>query len=354
MSHTQATSSDFSELKFLADRAYDKENQALISSLSAPNKPTLSASPAHFDSVSQAPETGLGEQLDGSDSLLNLESPNTGLVNNFGDSDTKSLIAIIGMVLALQAKSNSQYWSNLWQQATTSMNQAVALAPMIYTQVTQSYQEQSNQTQDEANSAFAQGMTNSVTAGLSILIGGMAGASMASDEPKNPASQFKNQLEDDTDESVGASASKNKEIAQDDEEAIQNLNKNTKTDSDVKVTDKMSRSMNSGRFMKGLSKVFEALQKAQAGIQIVQSMGGAANNFIDNHYKSDIASIQIKIGQYEGLSKELEQFASYYQSSFQRAEDLRSGSQNNIDTAMQILKSIADTMTQTTQSMFRG
>src|SRR5262249_53230319 len=36
-------------------------------------------------------------------------------------SQQEGLISIIGYVLALQAKSNSNFWSTLWQQATTSM-----------------------------------------------------------------------------------------------------------------------------------------------------------------------------------------------------------------------------------------
>jgi hypothetical protein len=348
MSNTTAASSDVSELKILADKAYFAESQALISSLSASPKRPLNALLSRDSLNKAAAEKSDSESFDSI--LLSLSDPIASLKSELGDRDNKSLIALIGKVLALQAKSNSQYWSTLWKQGTTSMNQAVALAPMIYHQVTQSYNTQADQTRLEASSAKYQAIAKGVTAGLMIGIGAMSAYSLSNEEPKNPASQFKNQTEDDDD--ITGAGSKENSALNDDVRAIQDANNST--DEEPKITDKASRSINQGRFLKGLGFLFKALEKAQGGIQLVNALGGAAESAIDSHFKSKIADKQQLVGQFEATSKELEQYSQYYNQSFQRSEDLRGGSQNNIDTAMQILKSIADTLTQTTQSMFRG
>ena len=87
------------------------------------------------------------------------------------------------------------------------------------------------------------------------------------------------------------------------------------------------------------------------------SMGlsqGIQGAFVDSSYKSDIASCQKQQGQYDAVSKEIEQITQYYNQNTSRYEDLRGAAQQNLDYAMNIFKSASDTLTQTTNSMFRG
>lgn len=95
------------------------------------------------------------------------------------------------------------------------------------------------------------------------------------------------------------------------------------------------------------------LKVAQAG-QTMQMLAHGSTSIVESQYQSKQAEKQQEEGQAQALNKESEQYAQFYGQSFSRSEDLRQGGQQNIDYAMNILKSAVDTITQTVTSMFRG
>ncbi len=258
-----------------------------------------------------------------------------------GSSNT-SIVALLGTVLALQAKCNSNYWSTMWQQATSSMQLSISMAPVIAQNVIANWNHQADMTDQEASMAKQDGMFALGSAGVSFAMG-CYGAFTAEEDTAANAGATKTTEGSDVAESAASNAKG---------ELNENLDENTKS-----WTSKVKRGLKamkngSGKATKGL---FKALEKtAGFGQFSMAASNGMAQYFVDSPAKTQIALSQRAAGAADAASKIGEQYSQYYNQSFSRTEDLRQGAQQNINYAMEVLKSASDSVTQVSISMFRG
>ncbi|MCH9626868.1 MAG: hypothetical protein S4CHLAM2_04990 [Chlamydiales bacterium] len=275
------------------------------------------------------------------------------------EGKTMGLIAIIGEVMALQAKSNSNFWSTMWKQASTSMMMQVKFAPVIAKAIKCSYEAQAQSTQAQATSARLTGTINLVMFGATVVIGtymglrdetGESGPSQndakATEETAQAGADAQSaELEESGNNEKIAEQRQNDELA--DEVRAQETNGKK---AQIKGAFKKMQEIG-GKGPKLLSTILTKFSHVSSGMTMLANGG---SSLVDAQYKSIQSEKQEEEGQAQALNKESEQYAQFYGQSFSRSEDLRQGGQQNIDYAMNILKSSVDTITQTITSMFRG
>lgn len=276
------------------------------------------------------------------------------------DGQTLGLIAIIGEVMALQAKSNSNFWSTLWNQASEGMNLEVKFAPIIGNAINSSYMAQSAATQAQADMAKEDGLINLFMFGGAMFMGAVSEVTSEADDaadPKNPNTLAKLGDDDDENERLSSDSSGNP--------AEQTVRQEEQTENDVTETINKEnkswkgRATRTGKIVKDVGgKAYKRLGNIFGkGMQYSMSMDalnrGITGYFVDSKYQNLKAVNEAYEGQAQALSKESEQYAQFYGQSFSRSEDLRNGAQQNIDYVMNILKSAADTISQTVTSMFQ-
>lgn len=263
-----------------------------------------------------------------------------------GDNDQPGLIAIIGKVLALQAKTNSNFWSTMWKQASTSMMTQVKFAPIIGEAIVDQYNAQSAATDAQSSQAMFSGITNLST--FVITLGVAYKIPDAVDTPTNPEGPpveakteglTPSEPEPDTPEAA---------LNQQTDEII-NKNKLTGSERFEAFTEEAGKVMTRGGAWMG-----KYVPKFMQAVQGTAIMSQASTGFSDSHYQGLQAAQQKIEGQAAAVSKESEQYAQFFGQDFSRDEDLRQGSGQNIDYAMNILQQAANTITQTVTSMFRG
>lgn len=273
------------------------------------------------------------------------------------DEDTPGLIAIIGKVLALQARTNSTFWSTLWKQASESMMMEVKFAPIIGAAIKAQYTAQAAETQARADQSLADGTTN-----FFMFVGSIGmGFALSGEEPPEPSSN--DPASEYGDEGVGANEQNNIEDGMGENE-LDNAENTNNNEMDKTTNNEESsfsrRAKKVGKWMWGKAgkvktKLTATFGKGMLAAQLTGQLSqGITGWFIDAPSQAKQAVQQGIQGQQAALSKESEQYAQFYGQSFSRSEDLRQGSGQNIDYAMNILKSAADSITQTVTSMFRG
>lgn len=330
--HTEEVAVSQASLEAKGEQRSERAKKRLANAQGQPAAATARnpASPVSVPIALQTPSQYLNSQLIG------------------GDGD-HSLIAIIGLALTLQAKENSQFWSSMWQQATMSMNTAVGFAPQIYHNIVAKYTGQSDQLKAQADSSFYQGMVQVAAGATLIVLGGMEGYKVAN-EPSEPSAK----LVDETAEGTGAAAENEANGLEGAAEDVENDMVNE--ENQLSTTERLGRKLSGLKSVGGkkIGSILKVLDRVSRKSQMISIFTEIPNKFIDNNYKGVESSALMASGQADANAQQMEQYAQYFNQNFNRSEDLRGGSQNNIDTAMQILKSISDTMTQTTQAMFRG
>lgn len=258
------------------------------------------------------------------------------------------LISIIGAVLCLQAKSNSNFWSTLWKQASQSMMMEVKFAPIIGNAIKSQYDAQSAATQSQSDQAKNEG-------GISLAMFGVGCAMAAYSEFKDPENPL-NQDED-------SITSKDETMTpKTDAEATATERTNQQTDKLVSENDKSwaDRAKRVGKWIldkgkAGQKRFSNLLTKGSQQIMMMQMLSdGTTKFFVTSKYQAQQALYQSQEGGSAAVSKEAEQYSQFYGQDFSRSEDLRQGSQQLLDYGMNILKSTADSITQTSTSMFRG
>ncbi len=324
--------------------------------------------------------------------------PYAGVQGTDGDgNDNMSLIAIIGMVLALQAKTSSQYWQNLWKQASESMNMQVNFAPIVAKAIKSSYDAQVSATQNEAKGALGAGISQIVAFGLSIGGGAFStykglGSEQIKEDAKNieelgeeaPAAaegvgEEEGFLQAGNNEAKANSDANNSETAavaarsdaQEKEELEKVAARKAKgkapaadevagpPDNPLDPEEKVY-SSRATKLKNALSKVFTSKNvtamyenSLRAG-QLAGMLGQGSQQIIQAQYQSKAALFRGIQGQAEALKSLSEMLAQYYGQNFSRANELTSGAQQSIDTVMNILNSASQAVTGAVNSMFRG
>ncbi len=281
----------------------------------------------------------------GKDSKPTLQIPKgsfKGLKGKDGDQgayESRNLISIIGEVMTLQAKSNSNFWSTLWKQASQSMQMEVKFAPIIGQAVNDSYQAQSKATLADAHMSSDQGWIALGMFGTSVVAGGVTayGADVEADPDVVARDEAVKPFMDggmDRDEA---------------DAALSNQDPSWK-DRGMRTTGwfNAQREKVIAKFSKGFNTTYTTSQIAG---QLGNSLQGL---FVDSHFKAIMAHHQAEQGQAQAIDKQAEQYAQFFGQAFNRSDQMASGTQQNLDYAMNILKSTADSLTQTVNGMFRG
>lgn len=319
-----------------------------------------------------------GKETSGKPKLPAPTSSFKGLTQEDGENqgETMGLIAIIGEVMALQAKSNSNFWKLTWNQASESMMAEVNFAPVIAGAIEDSYKAQAAATQAQADSAETSGIINICAFGGAMVMGGVEGYKSAVKEEGQEAIRVAQETESSADGAAGSgkteaedadagaaasgvTADTAEETVTDTEDgattAQQGDNQTRQTSDETYkgrkkwkdiIMDKMGKvTKRAGPILKT---GFDRYQQAFYATQGFNSL------FVDAHYKTIEATQQGLQGQAQALSKEGEMVAQFYGQSFSRLDELARGAQANLDYAMKILESAASTITQTVTSMFRN
>ena len=273
---------------------------------------------------------------------------------------TLGLIAIIGEVMALQAKSNSNFWSTLWKQAFQSMTMEVKFAPIIGDAIKSAYTAQSEATQADANMSKEDGIISLVMFGGSMLMAGVSEFSSEAEADNDLKTEDETALENGGGEGTDPEGGIEMDSLNEEEQSAQ------QTENDVNRTVNREESSWKSRAKRYLKFVKDVGGRSQTKLGNILGKGmqyamgadmlsrGITGYFVDSKYKSQMAAKQGEEGQAQALSKEAEQYAQFYGQSFSRSDSMAQGTQQNLDYAMNILKSAADTITQTVTSMFRG
>lgn len=292
-----------------------------------------------------------------------------GLTGDDGDEDggfesgkTLGLIAIIGEVMALQAKTNSNFWGTLWKQASASMQMEVKFAPIIGSAIQSAYTAQSQATMAQANMAKEDGIINLFMFGGSMAMGILseatdtAGAgedSNLEDETKNAENKAPTSPNSDEDGTEMQELNSEGRATNTEEQQVNRESNREKSTwkNRLKRTGKFIKDVGSRSYQKLGTGLGKGMQYAMGAQTLSQGITGW---FVDSKYKAEQADKEQQEGQAQALSKEAEQYSQFYGQSFSRSDTLTQGVQQNIDYAMNILKSAADTITSTVTSMFRG
>ncbi len=273
---------------------------------------------------------------------LDLPTPLQSLMQSekvLGTDEFSSIVSIIGAILLAQGKSNSEFWKILFANGTITMNAAVELAPLIAQAIITSFNEQANITDNEAKIAFYQGIGAATTGASTIGMGAFSAVKESKGLSDTPET-----------EKIGANAGRDVPSTTGAGSALDDDNTQTGVGNQIKKAVSGAK----GAGMSKMQLAYKIYMNAQNAAQMANLGNQLIQGFTTWHYKNNIAEHQRNAGQADAQSKMYEQFVTWYVNAFQRSEELRQGSQNNIDLAMKIFDALSSMVSQTTQSMFRG
>jgi len=264
------------------------------------------------------------------------------------DANQPGLISIIGTVMALQAKTNSNFWSSLWKQASQSMMMEVKFAPIIGDAIRSQYEAEAAATRSQAEQAKQEGIASIMAFSGGVL---MAGYMEYNDEASPGKSGDEVEQENET-KQPGSSQTNQTQTSKTDADIDKMINKQEETwqERAKRVGGKIKSGLTKGqkRFSSLIGKALQTTTMANMLSDGITKVG------ITSKYQAQQAMYQAEQGACQALSQEAQQYSQFYGQDFSREEDLRQGVSQNIDYAMNILKSAADSITQTITSLFRG
>ncbi|MFC2049477.1 hypothetical protein ACFLR2_02240 [Chlamydiota bacterium] len=265
------------------------------------------------------------------------------------DQQQTGLIAIIGEVLALQAKTNSNFWSTLWKQASQSMEMQVKFAPIVGDAIRSQYNAQSQATLAQSNQSYTDAF---ISFGMFAAAMGTA----AFQEFTDPAEEIPNDpATENTDETANAETDADANSPQATEETTQQTDKVLNDEQEVN-TSRLRKAWNkiSSKLSLGQKRLTGFLGKGMQATQAFGMLSSASTSMNDSKYQNQQAAFQSLEGQAAATSQEAQMYSQFYGQDFTRMEDLRQGSSQNLDYAMNMLQQAANSITQTVTSMFRG
>lgn len=289
-----------------------------------------------------------------SDGKADLPYPGTKW-NGMQDEDDSHLIALIGKVLSEQAKTNSNFWSIVWKQASQSMMLEVKFAPVIGDAIKASYTAQSEATSAEASMSYWDGFINITSFAGAVGLGAFEETMEAFKEGKNTVSEIDDETDEDATKSNGIDGEAKKDV-----EANKTLNDDSNKMLDKEAKAYKQRAKSGGNQAWSKYKKFQKylsgfLMKANNKAILMQGFSAGTSGLMKSQYQSQISIYQMQQGTEDAIQKQVMQYTQFYGEAFKREEDLRQGAQQQgIDNAMNILKTEVDTITQAVTAMFRG
>lgn len=276
---------------------------------------------------------------------------NWGAFSGVGQREV-GLIAIIGDVLCQQARMNTKYWSTLWKQASESMQMEVDFAPLIADSIKSAYTAQSMATQAQANQSKEDGIINLTMFSGAMLMSVYAEATDEENPLNKPNDESAVTNETDAEPVEGEEEELNEQESNLIEESIDKSG-----ESGVSFKDRMTKLFSEGKdkYTIGQRRLASFLDRGMKSTMMMSMLSqGLTGYFVDSKYQGQQSVYQGQEGQCQALSKLGEQYSQYYGQSFSRTEDLRQGVSQNFDYLLNILKGVADSVSQTVESMFRG
>ena len=257
------------------------------------------------------------------------------------DEQETGLISIIGNVLALQAKSNSNFWQTLWKQAGESMRIQVGFAPIIREAIENQYLNQSQATKAQANQSETDAW---ISLGMFALTAGTAKV-MECQETAEDIGPKDKAIE--TQKETDPLKSTETQLDRDAETVMNDTNTN-------KPSIKRDAPHCAAKSKPALKKALSLLKRGLEVAQLTDMISKFSTGLNDSKYQQTQSDCQLQEGKQAAASQEGQMYSQFYGQDFSRMEELRQGSSQNIDTAMNILQQAANTITQTSTSMFRG
>ncbi len=294
------------------------------------------------------------------------------------DDSQMSLIAIIGAVLCIQAKANSRFWSSQWKEATSCMMAQVKFAPLIGDAIKGAYTAQSNATLEQAAMSKTDGIINLCMFGGAVALSGFS--EFTGSEEENPLNADKNDIsfakqpnvaEEETSNLANESKALNQEDNVEGEGENQAKNANQSAGKvNEELAEKADKEAQEGGYFEGRADkdwqgfkrgmgivgkrankwMNEAFQKAQG----MQLMSAGVTGLNDSKYQTNMAAYQKQEGGDKAIESEGNSYQQFYSQAFSRAEDLRQSAGQNLEYALQILKSASDSITQVVSRMFQS
>ncbi len=308
-------------------------------------------------------------------------------ITNVEEASIKSakginLIAIMANVMILQAKCNQDFFSSLWQEASAAMNMEAQLAPVVAKATLESGLAQANATRAQAAQSLASGITNLAVFGGTVLVGGLlTAAEPIEDKAAGGVTKALQQTGEDSnvDEDVGETG---------DDEMIPDETSPTSTptgptsDDEVPESEPTERKPQDAKSQPGKdaaktqdeattesgSNVLNKLKSgAKAGTRLFRTMQNVMNyGMMGNMIAQGITGVtgsvyQSRQAYYEQLGAEWKAVSEMANvqvqimgQAFGRAEGMSQQAQQNINTALQVLEGIVQTITQTVNGGFQG
>ncbi len=276
--------------------------------------------------------------------------------------------------MALQAKTNSNFWSTLWKQASQSMMLEVKFAPIMGQAIRLAYTAQAAATQSQADKFEKLAIINFSMFGVAMVTAAItpdktlpgektaeqdaAGTldetnlddkNMEMQQPKTTQN-----IDDDSDveETADASGKVKAEEIEDNAAAKKVVANKTKKGFGKKA--KGLPTYVGGKVKKGLTWGRDKLNQGLQASMGFAALSGGFTGLQEKRYDTKPAEQQGIEGQEQALNKESESYSGFYAKAFSRSNDLGQGCQQNIDYAMSILKSAVDAITQAIAAMFRA
>jgi hypothetical protein len=295
---------------------------------------------------------GLGA-LEGSDTGIKIPRP-TALVYAGSEPEERNLLALVGEVMTLQAKRNSDFWSDLWKMASLNMEKQVELAPLASAATSLQYEAQSKATSAQQAQSSANGSAYLMGAGGALvknIYDEYKQESGTNPSPSDPAVEHENETERATqDEQARAQA------ALDPTQRTREEGLNEAADQSLQQGQPLG--MRTGVYAKGKTEAFFKKFRSwlKSSITKVEQAAGFARLVVG----MNDARGQNEQVTYKGLSDQAASTSRIIQAYAQGCgkgvgwmDDFKRGGGQNLSHAMNLLQQAANSLTHTLKAMFR-
>ncbi len=246
----------------------------------------------------------------------------------------ESLLALMGAILLLQGKKDSNFWSDMWKMATMSMRMQTELAPLAGKAVQAQFTAQSIATLTDSELKSANGMTIGMGAGGSLAKEAYTAYTEPKSASKDPAIEYG---EENPDEANSLSTREN-----------QTLEKNDSWDFGKAWECTKSKAALAGKWaydtVDGAS---DAAKKASGFTKIIVDVTDAKFHDQQQSFQG-IQRMAASTGQ------SIQVFSGFFGQNFSKMEEFRQGCGQNLTSAMNLLQQATNSISQSATSMFRG